>query len=379
MKFFRTYLICAACVLLPWCLIGLQEVKNLQMQAEQQPAFGGMRAQSGSRPPQHAEHASDVKAGQSLPEAVQLEAPRPSAPQSKPFSIPAVAPASGGDFRSSDSKSDDAQQKSAAHSTSTDSGCFPMSSKSVMEMLDGSPTPTMQNCALVGSSPVLKGKGLGDTIDQFQIVIRVNRLPLQSQKSDFGSKTTAYFKNTIGDYIDGGTKVRVRYQQGDKGPLGICNIVTGEGCPFDRVIYEGWKDPKLWRRGKSNIPVGFQAAALQHFQHQVEALGLYNNFPPEEKPLYKVRPSGGMKAFFTAALLCDRLDLFGFGGAGTIDNHVLIGHEFEKEHAFLDLVASGNLKETDLPSSKNFSEAVAHFRARLVLQSRNRCITVHRD
>lgn len=55
---------------------------------------------------------------------------------------------------------------------------------------------------IVGPSPHLMGKNLGEYIDSHDIVCRVNNLPSIDLKSDYGSKTDILFHNCASTFLD---------------------------------------------------------------------------------------------------------------------------------------------------------------------------------
>ena len=59
-----------------------------------------------------------------------------------------------------------------------------------------------KSVALVGPSPHLVGKRLGNKIDSFDIVIRVNEILSTQNTIDFGSRTDAVFVNLNNDYLE---------------------------------------------------------------------------------------------------------------------------------------------------------------------------------
>mmetsp|Transcript_25860 Transcript_25860/g.63646 ORF Transcript_25860/g.63646 Transcript_25860/m.63646 type:complete len:473 (+) Transcript_25860:201-1619(+) len=55
------------------------------------------------------------------------------------------------------------------------------------------------SCALVGSGSELLGSGLGPTIDQHDVVVRLNRAPVQGFERDVGSFTTLRYTNNLNE------------------------------------------------------------------------------------------------------------------------------------------------------------------------------------
>merc|ERR1719356_2181779 len=52
-----------------------------------------------------------------------------------------------------------------------------------------------QDCALIGSSSILKGASRGAEIDAHKTIIRINRLPTINDMQDFGTRTDVVYLN----------------------------------------------------------------------------------------------------------------------------------------------------------------------------------------
>merc|ERR1711920_1216317 len=102
-------------------------------------------------------------------------------------------------------------------------------------------------------------------------------------------------------------------------------------CPFGAILMEGYKESTVWKNEATVIPVSHQSEALHFFEHNADVIGSFDFANAEsgrwkgEASMYTARPSAGMKAFFSAALACDSLKVFGFGGRQTVDGHGIIG------------------------------------------------------
>lgn len=252
----------------------------------------------------------------------------------------------------------------------------------VLTSLSRHEVPPLGRCALVGTGSNLAGVQLGRRIDEHDSVIRVNRLSTTTFAADVGVRTSIYFKNQLTELVASGARARVKVRH-----LGAtvdskrndtkdwCDLVEGgAACAFDALVYEGALDagqrwPSDGPLAAARFTTARQSDALLLFQSQV--LGLGRAVPPfgGDERVFAVRATAGAKAFFTFALLCDSLTLFGFGGRGTIDRHGMRvkrveaaggksntvevtlrhGHDYEAEHSFLRRVARGQLKERDLP------------------------------
>jgi len=205
--------------------------------------------------------------------------------------------------------------------------------------------PMLGHCALVGTGSSLLGSNLGTTIDAFTTVVRVNRLPSSEYVADVGQRTTILFKNQLAELV--GSRVMVRFlgeehhnPQQDTYPYPLwCDLRQKpvRACAtFDALVYEGALDaaarwPSHGPLRSARVYAARQSDALHLFQTQVVGLGLARPAFSGREALYRVRATGGAKAFFTFALLCDSLTLFGFSGNGTIDRH------FGRERTFRDV------------------------------------------
>mmetsp|Transcript_75753 Transcript_75753/g.214136 ORF Transcript_75753/g.214136 Transcript_75753/m.214136 type:complete len:282 (-) Transcript_75753:104-949(-) len=223
------------------------------------------------------------------------------------------------------------------------------------------PTRTTMNfeqdlgtCALVGSSSLLSGKGRGPDIDRHDTVIRVNRVPTPAFFGDFGNKTSIFFGNT---YVRRGS---VQLFGGAKQPV----FRNNRGL-FSRLVMNSWIPPpnwtsvsKVWR--DAPYPVGYVADWVMRYAFAFTA----------SHPL----PTAGLFALLTFAPVCDRLDIYGFGGLDTADHHVMNvyhAHDINAEHALIDRIANNTLTESDISGrdmtrAKELRSFVAKLRGKIV-------------
>jgi len=197
---------------------------------------------------------------------------------------------------------------------------------------------SFKSCALVGSSARLHESELGKEIDAHDTVIRLNRLPTKEFKANIGQKTDVYFKNTLADISrhDGRNLLKVISLGGRED---YCDMNRGGGVcsTFTSLIYEGADDTTHLKKDKVAFPYAYQSSALHSFEH---------SFPLH---LSLIRPSCGMKAIFTFAMLCESLDIYGFGGNLTVDQHP-IGHDLPAEHRFQGKLGSEGVANGDFPN-----------------------------
>lgn len=86
-------------------------------------------------------------------------------------------------------------------------------------------------------------------------------------------------------------------------------------------------------------PYAYQTDALHKAEHS------FSLFGPEQK-----WPSAGFKVLMTAAMLCDSIALYGFGGSTVVDGHLFAHnrHDLAAEHAFMRRLADGEDLGADL-------------------------------
>lgn len=209
-------------------------------------------------------------------------------------------------------------------------------------------------CAVVGSSSMLSGKGRGPDIDGHDTVIRVNRVPTPAFFGDFGNKTSIFFGNS---YARRGS---VRLFGGAWQP-----VARDSRGLFSRLVMNSWVPPpnwtnvsKVWR--DAPYPVGYVADWVMRYAFAFTA----------SHPL----PTAGLFALLAFAPVCDRLDIYGFGGLDTADHHVMNVHhvhDINAEHALIDRIANDTLTDSDISSrdmtrAKELRRFVSQLRGKIV-------------
>lgn len=211
------------------------------------------------------------------------------------------------------------------------------------------------SCALVGSGGSLKGRGIGDQIDQHDTVIRVNRVPSELYFSDLGAKTDVFYSNSATDTYPAGelgvwvTRMVEGLSIGEKlwcrfeDPIGI-----PENCPFRHLIVARSTKYGLDRVGeRDGMPFTIEDDNQPPFAVSHPSLAL-EAFYWNTAPMQGFYISGGLKAFFTVAPMCDSITLYGFAGSGNVDNHTIdTVHSFETEHEWLHRIAVGDVRDSD--------------------------------
>lgn len=255
-------------------------------------------------------------------------------------------------------------------------------------------------CALVGGGKILDKAKHGTAIDAHDTVIRVNRLP-GSHFDDLGRKCTVAFVNKLSNFATthasliytGGKRVRCAHKK-----TCDCEAVIFEGSPVNVWSGHGPKGAKALREAQTTVlnesrgvvsqghSVYRQTKALHYFEHNLPAVpyafkGRVDRLikDPIAKWGYTSKPSGGLKAFLTFVHFCSSLTLFGFGGTGSIDGHVEVGHNFKAEHLLFDKLANfshgGNLFPTAF-KGHFFKHQFASFQNRILCLAHHHRIRV---
>ncbi|XP_073426070.1 CMP-N-acetylneuraminate-beta-galactosamide-alpha-2,3-sialyltransferase 4-like [Dendrobates tinctorius] len=164
-----------------------------------------------------------------------------------------------------------------------------------------------RRCVVVGNGYRLKNSSLGDVIDKYDVVIRLNNGPVYNYESDVGSKTTirmfypesANFDLTL-DNNPETLMVLVPFKSLDlKWLLTILND--------EKPIKKGfWRSPPIiWKVKPENLrilnPYFMQVAAIEFLK--------YNLTTKKIKPI----PTTGIMAISFAIHFCDQVDIAGFG------------------------------------------------------------------
>lgn len=192
---------------------------------------------------------------------------------------------------------------------------------------------SLKTCALVGSGDILTGAARGEEIDAHDLVIRVCRIPVPEFFADFGTRTDVVVnaqdtpvQSMRPETIGGGV---VDCSEEDSG-CHSAGIVT-LGISFDSDEYA---PQRQWNR--SHMFVG-------HFYPHNRQLALHFTQGADKLK----RPTTGFAAFLAFSSVCDRLDVYGYGGRGnsrdTADHHVVDdGHQLDVEHEIEAAIAAGD-------------------------------------
>jgi len=229
--------------------------------------------------------------------------------------------------------------------------------------------PPMQqaspSCAIVGSGGLLLGRHLGARIEAHQLVVRVNRIVVNSSLgADLGNRTDVLFSK-LTRYEPGKIGgVLLPFVLGSEAQIATsmrCYLVKRPGgrsmCPFRAFVFRGG--------GADGTAINESAIAEAHAAkiaaYAAAGNGTYTrkNFMAE---LRRVAPltylslgyqqpdifsavnrmvgaakgaSTGFHAVQTFRRFCSQISLFGFMGNNTYDGHPIIDHMLDREHRLL--------------------------------------------
>ncbi|XP_016887665.1 CMP-N-acetylneuraminate-beta-galactosamide-alpha-2,3-sialyltransferase 4 [Cynoglossus semilaevis] len=166
-----------------------------------------------------------------------------------------------------------------------------------------------RRCAVIGNSFSIKNSSLGNFIDQYDVVIRLNDAPVKGYEKDVGSKTTMRFfypesaSNNPGLHNEPDTlMVLVPFKEQDL--QWLKEILYNE----KRVRKGFWKPPpQIW-----TVDVGKIRVLDPHFLFHTADRLLQIPLQPKGKQI-PVHPTTGLLAVFVALNYCDVVHLAGFG------------------------------------------------------------------
>jgi casein kinase II subunit alpha len=162
-------------------------------------------------------------------------------------------------------------------------------------------TRAYRTCAVVGNSGILLGARLAVEIDAHDAVMRVNWPPLTSAyRADVGHKTTHMF-------VGASAALKSRFEP----HAGVANYSRDLN-----VLYE-LREFDQWQRFVANLndsaAVKHQYALSQFMLNLADAVACSASVDVIMKR--KCRASTGMRAALAAALMCESVDVYGFGTA----------------------------------------------------------------
>ena len=215
-------------------------------------------------------------------------------------------------------------------------------------------------CALIGSGIGLRGKRLGNEIDSHDTVIRINRLPAPDMACDLGQRSDVLVARLLSlhdcstyrtSVLTRPTSKTSRHGLSNAVAATTCHFRGTRSCPYRLLVLVPPRSAGFFLNGR-DFPRGDPGcvlrctapglncaavpAALVHAAHQLRGLRSNGMRPAQEL-------TAGLLAFLTLAPLCTAVRLYGFGGSGNIDGHLLNEqlHSYAAEHALLYNLSGG--------------------------------------
>lgn len=140
---------------------------------------------------------------------------------------------------------------------------------------------TLQSCALVGSGSELLGTGLGSVINKHDVIVRLNRAPVNGFERDVGSFTTLRYTNNFNEgfrEFDGEAVVASKW------------CASGPPCDFNET---------LRRLGRKKVHA-LNPAFVAYARRDTFAADVSHN------------PSSGFTATLLLLHVCNSVDVYGF-------------------------------------------------------------------
>ncbi|PKK21417.1 CMP-N-acetylneuraminate-beta-galactosamide-alpha-2,3-sialyltransferase 4 isoform X3 [Columba livia] len=165
-----------------------------------------------------------------------------------------------------------------------------------------------RRCAVVGNGHRLRNSSMGETIDAYDIVIRLNNAPVHGYEQDVGSKTTMRLFYPESAHFN---------PRRENNPETLLVLVPFKPADFQwleailndkkRVRKGFWKQPPLiWDADPQRVRV------LNPYFMEVTAAKLLN-LPMKQPRKVKQKPTTGLLAITLALHLCDLVHIAGFG------------------------------------------------------------------
>nr|XP_060626716.1 type 2 lactosamine alpha-2,3-sialyltransferase isoform X2 [Anolis sagrei ordinatus] len=169
-------------------------------------------------------------------------------------------------------------------------------------------SPSCKKCVVVGNGGVLRNKSLGETIDSFDVVIRMNNGPVVGYEEDVGRRTTYrlfYPESVFSDpihYDPNTTAVLVVFKPHDL--KWLWDLLSGQ-----RLIKTSafWKKPALQLIYNPQQIRILDPAITRRTAH--DFLNLPTKFSRPERPKH---PTTGLIAITFALQICSEVHLAGF-------------------------------------------------------------------
>ncbi|XP_026719497.1 CMP-N-acetylneuraminate-beta-galactosamide-alpha-2,3-sialyltransferase 4 isoform X2 [Athene cunicularia] len=165
-----------------------------------------------------------------------------------------------------------------------------------------------RRCAVVGNGHRLRNSSMGETIDTYDVVIRLNNAPVHGYEQDVGSKTTMRLFYPESAHFNPRT---------ENNPDTLLVLVPFKPMDFQwmeailndkkRVRKGFWKQPPLiWDANPERVRI------LNPYYMEVTAAKLLN-LPMKQPRKVKQKPTTGLLAITLALHFCDLVHIAGFG------------------------------------------------------------------
>ncbi|XP_077105553.1 CMP-N-acetylneuraminate-beta-galactosamide-alpha-2,3-sialyltransferase 4-like isoform X1 [Ranitomeya variabilis] len=168
-----------------------------------------------------------------------------------------------------------------------------------------------RRCVVVGNGHRLRNSSLGEIINKYDVVIRLNNAPVHNYEKDVGSKTTMRFFYPESADFD---------PQTDNNPDTLLVLVPFKPLDIqwmkiilnnEKRVHKGfWKMPPIiWEVTPQNTRI------LNPYYMEVTATKILGAIASEQKSAKKTKakPTTGMLAITFALHFCDLVDIAGFG------------------------------------------------------------------
>ncbi|XP_063797924.1 CMP-N-acetylneuraminate-beta-galactosamide-alpha-2,3-sialyltransferase 4-like [Pseudophryne corroboree] len=179
-----------------------------------------------------------------------------------------------------------------------------------------------RRCVVVGNGHRLKNSSLGEIINKYDVVIRLNKAPVHKYEKDVGSKTTMRFFYPESAHFD---------VQLDNNPDTLLVLVPFK--PLDiQWIQIMFNDEKRVRKGFFKMPPIIWDADPQNtrilnpYYMEVTAMNILRPLLSKKK---NVKPTTGMLAITFALHFCDQVHIAGFGYPA-LSNKTQLVHYYEE-------------------------------------------------
>ncbi|XP_032905829.1 CMP-N-acetylneuraminate-beta-galactosamide-alpha-2,3-sialyltransferase 4-like [Amblyraja radiata] len=168
-----------------------------------------------------------------------------------------------------------------------------------------------KRCVIIGNGFTLKNSSLGEKINNYDVVIRINDAPVRGYEKDVGNKTTLRF------FYPESAGLKPEYENNPNTLLVFLPFKQVDARWLSAILYNEkrtskgfWKPPPLvWEANPSNIRI-----LNPYYIHQAatKLLKIPLKVPPKslQKP---VHPTSGFLAITVALNYCDEVHVAGFG------------------------------------------------------------------